>query len=526
MPSARATSKEASRPNAIKDLEDSVARAPMLPGEPVTAMKLVKPGEGGVLAAILPAGMRAISTRIKEETGVGRLILPNDHVDVILTAAADAAASGGDEFVADTLFRNVRVLAIGQLIEAKDGKKLAEGNTATLELTPRQAEQLAQANSMGEISLSLRSIADIDNKDQPASAPDKRGNSIRVLRYGSEVSERMASTESECTTNQGRQEGWQTMRMTLRRMAGALLLAAVAVSAAAARGDLAGRRRMRTSCSTRCCKIPARGNFPLAKRVSIGLGKSMLVQFPFELKDVLVSSPDKVDAVVQASNRVFLIAKKLGQTNAFFFDTRGQQILTLEISVGADLKGLDGMLQRFVPGSNIQRRDGRQGRRPDAAPCARRSTASAPPTSPASSWPPTGASASRPPPAAPTRPTSRHQPEARRPGTNTRPRPSSRPPPAAVETKLVINLLIVEGEEQVMLKVTVAEVQRAILKQFGINLGAAITSGNFATALLTRERAAAYGCRRSRHAADPGARHRRSRPDHGITCATAGQLCN
>ena len=84
-----------SRPNAIKDVENSVARAPMLAGEPVTTMKLVKPGDGGVLAAILPAGMRAISTRIKEETGVGRLILPNDHVDVILDPAARAAAQAG-----------------------------------------------------------------------------------------------------------------------------------------------------------------------------------------------------------------------------------------------------------------------------------------------------------------------------------------------------------------------------------------------------------------------------------------------
>jgi pilus assembly protein CpaB len=171
------------RPNAMKDLEGSVARAPMLPGEPVTAAKLVRAGEGGVLAAILPAGMRAISTRIKEETGVGRLILPNDHVDVILTQRRRGRASG-DDFVSDTLFRNVRVLAIGQLIEAKDGKKLAEGNTATLELTPRQTELLALANSMGEISLALRSIADIDTKDQPTLGQDKRGNSIRVLRYG------------------------------------------------------------------------------------------------------------------------------------------------------------------------------------------------------------------------------------------------------------------------------------------------------------------------------------------------------
>jgi pilus assembly protein CpaB len=172
----------ATNPDAIKKLENSVARAPMLSGEPVTATKLVRAGEGGVLAAILPAGMRAISTRIKEETGVGRLILPNDHVDVILTQRRRGRA-GGDDYVSDTLFRNVRVLAIGQLIEPKEGKKLAEGNTATLELTPRQAELLALANSMGEISLALRSIADIDTKDQPA-VEEKRSNSIRVLRYG------------------------------------------------------------------------------------------------------------------------------------------------------------------------------------------------------------------------------------------------------------------------------------------------------------------------------------------------------
>jgi len=167
------------RPNAIKDLAGSVARAPMLPGEPVTPVKLVKAGEGGVLAAILPQGMRAISTRIKEETGVGRLILPNDHVDVILTRRQ----RGRDEQDSDVIFRNVRVLAIGQLIEARDGKKLAEGNTATLELTPAQARHLAWANAVGEISLALRSIADIDSSRDVATH-DRRTTSIKVLRFG------------------------------------------------------------------------------------------------------------------------------------------------------------------------------------------------------------------------------------------------------------------------------------------------------------------------------------------------------
>ena len=160
------------RPDAAADLVGAVARTPILAGEPITPMKLVKAGDGGVLAAILPAGMRAISTRIKEETGVGKLILPNDHVDVILTTRRK-----GDH-VAETLFRNVRVLAIGQLIEARDGKKLAEGNTATLELTPSQTEELAAANSRGEISLVLRSIADMKGDDQIVNTQ------VRVMRYG------------------------------------------------------------------------------------------------------------------------------------------------------------------------------------------------------------------------------------------------------------------------------------------------------------------------------------------------------
>jgi pilus assembly protein CpaB len=174
----------------MRQLSGAIARAPILAGEPITPNKLVKAGQGGVLAAILPAGMRAVSTRIKEETAVGRLILPNDHVDVILIRRL-RSKSGSDEYVSDTLFTNVRILALGQQIETKEGKKSAEGsaNTATLELTPRQAEMLLLANSIGEISLALRSIADMDPANKgpgvgEALEKPKDGNAIRVLRYG------------------------------------------------------------------------------------------------------------------------------------------------------------------------------------------------------------------------------------------------------------------------------------------------------------------------------------------------------
>ena len=135
------------RPDAVTYLTGTVARVTMLPGDPVYARHLVKAGEGGAL----PPGLRAISTRIKEETGIGKLILPNDLVDVVLTPEGQGKAR--------TMFESVRVLTIGQLIQAADGKKLAEGSTATLELTVKQSEELAAANAKGEVSLVLRGVA-------------------------------------------------------------------------------------------------------------------------------------------------------------------------------------------------------------------------------------------------------------------------------------------------------------------------------------------------------------------------------
>lgn len=179
--------KRSEQPDAMTQLAGSIARAPIMAGEPITHQKLVRAGQGGVLAAILPAGMRAISTRIKEETAVGNLILPNDRVDVILIRRVQSRG-GREEYVSDLLFGNVRVLAIGQEIETKEGKKTAGGaSTATLELTARQAELMALANSMGEISLSLRSIADLDVNQGPTAGIDpslKESTAIRVLRYG------------------------------------------------------------------------------------------------------------------------------------------------------------------------------------------------------------------------------------------------------------------------------------------------------------------------------------------------------
>jgi pilus assembly protein CpaB len=166
-----------------KELVGYIARAPILANEPITRNKVIKPGEGGVLASILPEGRRAISTKITEDTAVGRLILPNDHVDVYLIRRT--RGRGGEEHTSELLFSNVRILAIGQRLETKEGQKGVEGNTATLELSPLQSEKLALSKSMGDITLALRSIADFPRDGQSAEdGVRKQSETVRILRYG------------------------------------------------------------------------------------------------------------------------------------------------------------------------------------------------------------------------------------------------------------------------------------------------------------------------------------------------------
>ena len=174
-------------PAAMKTFVGSIARTPILLGEPITKAKLVNAKEGGVLAAILPEGKRAISVMIRDEhLAAGKLILPNDRVDVILIRRS-RGRNGQEETSSETVFRDIRVLAIGQRIEIKEGQKNAEGNTATLELSADEAEELVLARSKGELTLALRSIADFNKKEPEGSAKSKEvkaSNTVKVLRYG------------------------------------------------------------------------------------------------------------------------------------------------------------------------------------------------------------------------------------------------------------------------------------------------------------------------------------------------------
>jgi pilus assembly protein CpaB len=173
------------RANAIEVLSGYVARVPFVAGEPIREAKLVNPKGAGFMAAILPAGSRAVSTQISPETGAGGFILPNDRVDVIVTKKdRNAAKSAADDgMVSETVLNDVRVLAIDQLLEEKGGQKVVIGKTATLELTSPQAETLALAQRTGTISLALRSIADA-GRQQSKTEPDESRGGISVVRFG------------------------------------------------------------------------------------------------------------------------------------------------------------------------------------------------------------------------------------------------------------------------------------------------------------------------------------------------------
>jgi pilus assembly protein CpaB len=188
-PSATASNffiRRGERPNAQTEIVGEIARAPFIAGEPIREQKLVKADGSGFMAAILPSGMRAVSTEISPETGAGGFILPNDRVDVILSKhEKNSDRAGTDTINSEIILSNIRVLAIDQAPKEKDGQNSVVGKTVTLELKPEQTETLARARQSGTLSLALRSIADLNivesrNEDQTR----KRGDSINVVRYG------------------------------------------------------------------------------------------------------------------------------------------------------------------------------------------------------------------------------------------------------------------------------------------------------------------------------------------------------
>lgn len=131
-------------------------------GEPVTDGAVVKPGDRGFLAAVLNPGMRAVSVPITPTSGNSGLIFPGDRIDLILTQTLITGdGEGSARRVSETVLKNIRIIAMGAETgdDAEAGKANEKAKTATLEVTPHQAETVALLTELGKLSLSLRSLA-------------------------------------------------------------------------------------------------------------------------------------------------------------------------------------------------------------------------------------------------------------------------------------------------------------------------------------------------------------------------------
>ena len=421
------------RPDATNQIVGSIARSPFIAGEPIREPKLVKANGSGFMAAILPTGMRAVSTEISPETGAGGFILPNDRVDVILSKRdKNPDRAGSPDIVnSEIILSNVRVLAIDQAPKEKDGQNAVVGKTVTLELKPEQAETLARAHQTGTLSLALRSIADVnmvDNRDRrsgPAGAATASTWFATAFparrRYRSDQKD---ADDMKCRGNQ------PPMRAFVVRALSFSAVAALTLNPALSPVVAADYRA-----AAPAAPVAADGQMN-ARFLALGIGKSIVIDLPRDIKDVLVADPKIANAVVRSAQRAYIIGAAVGQTNIVFFDSAGQQIAAYDIAVKRDLNGVRAALKQMLPNADIQIEgvgDGVMLTGSVATPIEAQQA---------------GDLAAR----------------------------------LAGGADKVVNSIAVRGRDQVMLKVTVAEVARSIIKQMGIDLSASL---NYGTSVVT-----------------------------------------
>jgi pilus assembly protein CpaB len=182
-------------PAGLEGMVGAVARTTMFTGEPATATKLVHAENSSFMAAVLTPGMRAVAVEIKEATGAGGFILPNDRVDVIVTIGAGNSDDGSKKVFTRTLLQNIRVLAVGQTFRDQAGGSDTESQTvaaktATLEVSPAEAELLQHGAEGGTISLALRGLTAADTPIAAVRSPTGEGgrrrsnDTITIVRYG------------------------------------------------------------------------------------------------------------------------------------------------------------------------------------------------------------------------------------------------------------------------------------------------------------------------------------------------------
>jgi pilus assembly protein CpaB len=183
--------RKSASPGGVEELQGSIVRSNFAAGEPLRRDRLVKGPHSGFLASVLSKGSRAVAINIDTQgsSEAGGFILPNDRVDVIRIFHDEDAARKGvtNSFVSQTILTNVRVLAIGQNFQEKNGERVITGANATLELTPAQAETVILEQRVGQLSLVLRGMTDANAADEQH---QNYSNGLMVVRNGVAIRDR------------------------------------------------------------------------------------------------------------------------------------------------------------------------------------------------------------------------------------------------------------------------------------------------------------------------------------------------
>lgn len=179
-------------PDALTEVSGAVARFEIFPGDPIMEQKLVR-SDQGYLSAILDKGKRGVSIAVSADSASGGFIVPNDHVDVILTRPGQTGQ------ISETILHNVKILAIGTRLgetgatgsptdpEDPRAEVFQAQTIATLELDPIQSETVVNASKVGALSLALRSIADFD-EDAAEATRRTASQSVKMIKFGNEMS--------------------------------------------------------------------------------------------------------------------------------------------------------------------------------------------------------------------------------------------------------------------------------------------------------------------------------------------------
>jgi pilus assembly protein CpaB len=171
-----------------EDFNGAVARRAIQKGEPILKTVLVKSNEGGFMSAVLEPGKRAVSIAVDSTSGNAGFIFPGDKVDLILTHSVTNQSV--QTRASETFVEDVRVLAVDQMLDNPENKAVL-AKTVTLEVTPKQAEEINLAKDLGKISLSLRSLSTKKQSDTNKAAVDvsKEPESLDDILKGEEVDE-------------------------------------------------------------------------------------------------------------------------------------------------------------------------------------------------------------------------------------------------------------------------------------------------------------------------------------------------